>query len=148
MLRALIESDIPELLLIEEVTQIIPWSKEVFKQCLEAGYTGFVLEKNNRLIGFILFSLQMQEGHILNLGVHPNYQRQGLGQQLLLHALANAMQDGAGLIYLEVRCSNHPAIQLYKKAGFKQVGLRKGYYPLELDGREDALVFAKDLLAQ
>ena len=103
-----------------------------------------MIEENNRLIGFVIFSIQLNESHILNLSIDPDFQRLGFGLQLLKHALLESKKNGAGAAYLEVRCSNQSAMALYTKMGFSQIGRRKGYYPAET-GREDALVFAKDL---
>lgn len=147
MLRPLTENDIPYLLGIEVATQTVPWTEDIFKKCIQADYMGWVVEKDNCVIGFIIYSIRLQESHILNLGVHPDFQRLGWGEQLLLQVLKESKQDGAGTAYLEVRCSNLPAIALYQKLGFTQIGRRKGYYPTT-EGREDALVFAKDVKTQ
>jgi ribosomal-protein-alanine N-acetyltransferase len=144
MLRPLTEQDIPYLLGIEQATQSTPWSEDIFKSCMQAGYEGWVIEDNHFVIGFIIFSIQLNESHILNLGVHPNFQRLGFGHQLMSHALNESKKDGVSVAYLEVRSSNNPAIALYKKMGFKQIGTRRDYYPATT-GREDALVFAKDV---
>ncbi len=146
-LRILKPADLPSALAIEEATQVTPWTLDTFEQCLQAGYVGWVIEQENNLIGFIVISFIAGECHILNLCVDPAYQHQGFGWQLLTHALAEVEKEGGGTAYLEVRSSNKNAIALYKKMGFKQVGERKGYYPIP-NGREDALMFAKHLGVQ
>ena len=138
------ESDLVRLVVIEDAAHISPWSDDVFKRCFEAGYFLWGLKENEKLVGFVVYSLQIGECHILNICVHPDHQGQGLGHCLLVFALGAAKKDGAGIAYLEVRRSNAKALSLYKKMGFVRVGERKGYYPDE-NGREDALVFAKDL---
>jgi ribosomal-protein-alanine N-acetyltransferase len=147
MLRILHEDDFPQLLIIERLTQAAPWTLEVFERCLQVGYLGWVIEENKRIWGFVLLSLQVGEGHILNICVHPDFQRQGVGQELIEHALGIAKAKGAAMVFLEVRRSNKGAIALYEKMDFVQIGERKAYYPLA-SGREDALVFAKDLGVQ
>jgi ribosomal-protein-alanine N-acetyltransferase len=144
MLRQILEQDLPELIRVESACQIVPWSDEVFKKCLEAGSTGWVMELDGKMIGFILILYQLDEVHILNFCVHPDYQRQGWGMQLMTHMLQNLTNQSAKLVYLEVRRSNEHAIALYEKVGFSKVGERKDYY-LSLEHREDALVFAKNL---
>lgn len=144
MLRLAQKSDLPSLLEIETLTQYSPWNAETFVRCWEAGYTNWVVERESNVVGFIVVSFQAGEGHILNLGVHPLFQRQGLGAQLLNHALSSAKMMSLNMAFLEVRRGNTKAIALYEKMGFIQVGERKGYYPA-LSGREDALIFAKDL---
>ncbi len=145
MLRQLTAQDVPQLLKVESACQLAPWSDEVFKKCLEAGSTGWVMEFNGNIIGFILILSQVDEVHILNFGVHPLHQHQGWGKQLLTHMLQNIINQGEKFVYLEVRRSNHHAIALYEKMGFNKVGERKDYY-VSLDQREDALVFAKRLI--
>lgn len=144
MLRELTITDLPKVLVIEEATQKAPWSGEVFTRCLEMGYKGWVLEESEQITGFVLLSFVLGECHILNLCVHPDHQRKGLGRALLQHALVQAKQKGAGIAYLEVRRSNARAIALYSQEGFVQISERKNYYP-DPKVREDALVFAKDL---
>lgn len=147
MLRVLEKNDLPEILLIERLTQLSPWGLDIFERCLEIGYLGWVIEDNNRIKGFILLSMQVGEGHILNICVHPDFQRQGIAQNLLSHALDMAKDKGAAIMFLEVRKSNKAAIALYEKMEFVQIGDRKAYYPSS-SGREDALIFAKDLAVQ
>lgn len=147
MLRQILEQDLQELIRIESACQIVPWSDEVFKKCLEAGSTGWVMELEGRIIGFILILYQIDEVHILNFCVHPDHQHQGWGKQLLTHMLQNITNQSAKLVYLEVRRSNQRAIALYEKVGFSKIGERKDYY-MSLEQREDALVFAKHLIAE
>lgn len=144
MLRNINKKDITQLHHIEEKTQFSPWSEETFKKCMGEGYPGWVIEKENRVIGFVMFSVKVGECHILNIGVLPECQHQGYGKQLLGHALDEAKKLGAGIAYLEVRKLNSKAIAMYKKFGFTQIGERKNYYVYP-QGAEDALIFAKDL---
>jgi ribosomal-protein-alanine N-acetyltransferase len=143
MLRPIKAEDLPQLHEIEIATQPFPWPLETFQQCLAAGFGGWVLEQNAKILGFILVTLQAGEGHILNICVHTDYQRQGIAAQLFNAVLSAAKQGGINRFFLEVRCSNHQAIGLYTKFGFQQIGVRKDYY-LTASGHEDALVFAKE----
>lgn len=144
-MRKATESDIPRLFEIEVATQIAPWSEEVFQRCFQMHYDCWVIEEENNIIGFIMMSsTPTKESHILNLCVDPAWQRKGYGKTLLNYALLQAKSTGIGIAYLEVRRSNYHAIMLYHKAGFVQISERKNYYPTP-KGREDALVFAKDL---
>lgn len=143
-LRILHEDDVSVIFAIEQLAQIAPWTIETFHHCLRAGCVGWVSTIDNQVIGFILLSLQHGEGHILNLCVHPDFQHSGYGRELIQYALTIAKEKRIGMIFLEVRRSNLHAITLYKTLDFVQIGERKNYYPT-LEGREDALVFAKDL---
>jgi ribosomal-protein-alanine N-acetyltransferase len=143
-IRLVKEVDFPKMLELEELTSLAPWSEAAFRRCWEANYPGWVLEDNNEAIGFLLLSLGAGECHILNFCVHPTHQKKGNGFKLLTFALGWAKQQGAGIVFLEVRRSNIPAIALYRNMNFKLIGERKNYYPTQ-KGSEDALVFARDL---
>lgn len=144
MLRTLTKSDLSAILLIEQAVHVTPWTEETFKTCFKAGYYGWVIEVDKKIIGFIIVSLRTEECHILNLCVTHQYQRQGYGQQLLEYALQYAREKKALIVYLEVRRSNLRAISLYRKMNFCAIGERKDYYPT-VSGQEDALIFAKNL---
>ena len=144
MLRTIQSADAPEILTIERLTQISPWTIDIFERCWEAGYLGWLIEEENRIVGFIVTSFQAAEVHILNICVHPDFQHQGYGQKLMEHVLALAKARENGIVFLEVRKSNKKAISLYQKLHFVQIGERKNYY-LSPQGNEDALVFALDM---
>ena len=140
--RPLFKKDIQQLLAIEQSVQVVPWTADTFKTCFEAGHSGWVIEDDQKIISFIITSMRVEECHILNFCVARDSQRQGYGQHLLKHLLAEAKKQGIGIIYLEVRRSNTRAIALYEKMQFQQIGERKGYYPT-ISGNEDALIFAR-----
>jgi ribosomal-protein-alanine N-acetyltransferase len=87
----------------------------------------------------------LDEAHITLLGVHPHYQRQGLGQAMLLALMAEAYERGLERATLEVRVSNQSALSLYKKFGFQIAGRRRCYYK---DTNEDALILWRGNLQQ
>lgn len=144
MIYQLQQIDLPQIVMIEESAHLNPWDEDIFKRCFEAGYYVWGLAQDKELVGFVIYSLQVGECHILNLCVNKPFQGKGFGEQLILYAMNQAKQQGATIVFLEVRRSNQPALSLYKKVGFSKVGERKDYYPKE-SGREDALIFAKDL---
>lgn len=145
MLRKLTPNDIPQLVAIEIATQISPWSEELFQHCFQVTNYGWGIESiEGIIVAFILITIQAGECHILNFCVKTNYQRQGYGQHLLQHMMAEIEQKNVAIAYLEVRNTNTPAITLYQKTGFKKIGERKNYY-LSPKGTEDAWVFAKIL---
>lgn len=144
-MRKATHQDIPRLIAIENATQMAPWTEGIFKRCLTIGYDCWVVEEQERVIGFIMMSSVLAgEGHILNICVDPAYQRQGYGEKLVSYAISQAEKKKMSMVYLEVRRSNQPAIALYDKLGFVQISERKNYYPLG-DKREDALIFALEL---
>lgn len=147
MLRTVFRSDLPQVLDLEEAVHVAPWTKETFEICFRSGYTGWVIESEKRIIGFIIISMQREECHILNIVVAKPHQHKGHGRKLLQHALQYAKHHGIGIAYLEVRRSNTRAITLYRNMQFSLVGERKGYYPI-VGGTEDALIFAKSLVEE
>lgn len=148
MLRQVQEKDRLALVIIEEAAQISPWSLDVFERCFAAGSKGWVVEKEQEIVGFIIILIQVGEAHILNLCVHPHYQHQGFGEQLLRKALDEAKHQKTSISYLEVRITNHRAIRLYKKLGFQLISSRKNYYVTAEGNAEDALIFARALDAE
>lgn len=144
MIRPLHQDDIEQITLMEQITQVVPWTTQIFKDCFLAGYPSWVLEEDNQVVGFVILVFSGHECHLLNICIHPSYQRQGLGTQLLKFAMGSAQQQGVQMMYLEVRPSNLSAIHLYKKFAFREIAVRKDYYPT-LQGREDALIFTCDL---
>lgn len=146
MLRELKKTDLNAVLPIEEAAHISPWSRETFETCFRSGCKGWLIENDNNVVAFIVVSLHADECHILNLCVAREYQRKGLGKELLLHALQYAKSIGIMIAYLEVRRSNTRAITLYREHRFQLIGERKDYYAT-VNGHEDALIFARNLQA-
>ena len=148
-LQSLGIADIERLLMVDRETQLFsPWTRERFEMCFQmpCQICGWMSDK--QVIGFIVVLSQMHIGHILNLGILPAYQHQGLGYQLLQHAMTTLTKQGVQNIYLEVRISNEHAILLYQKAHFHRTGFRKAYYPLANGQYEDALLFEWKLYNQ
>jgi ribosomal-protein-alanine N-acetyltransferase len=119
-------SDIPEIMQIENVSFPSPWSSYLFLWELKKENSAcFVARYQNRLVGYIVASKVSGEGHITNIAVHPKMRRIGIGKLLLSKCLSTL---NARKIFLEVREYNIAAINLYKKFGFKEVGVRRNYY--------------------
>ena len=93
------------------------------------------------IIGFASMWIMADEAHITNIAVRQSYQRQGIGEMLLMSTIDLAAELKANIATLEVRVSNLPAQSLYHKHGFGQAGLRRGYYT---DNREDALLMSTE----
>ena len=138
------EHDLAAVVALEAALHPFPWSLDNFADSLAAGHSVWVCRQGGDLIGFSVVMSVIDEAHLLNIGVAERYQGQGYGARLLRNAMACARQGGAAKLFLEVRPSNLRAVELYLHFGFRQIGLRKGYYPAS-GGREDALVFDKEL---
>jgi len=140
----MVERDLDAVTVLEASLQVFPWSRGNFADSLAVGHSLWVLRVGGDLIGFSVVMSVLDEAHLLNIGVCPRYQGQGYGARLLRHAMENARLNHASKLFLEVRPSNERAVELYRHFGFRQIGLRKGYYPATI-GREDALIFDKEL---
>lgn len=147
LLRSMGEGDIESVLAIEQRAYPFPWTRGIFRDCLAASYPAWVLQEHGAMIGYGVISLAADEAHILNLCIAPERQGRGHGRRLLRTLVKLAIDRGAARIFLEVRPSNPPAIALYHSEGFNEIGRRPRYYP-SMDGREDALVMAMELLGE
>lgn len=136
--------DLDAVLAIERAVYEFPWTRGNFSDSLRAGYGCWIGRREGSVVGYFVLMVAAEEAHLLNLSVAPEFQRQGNGRRLLRHALDKAAQQSARLLFLEVRPSNAAARALYAASGFRQIGVRRDYYPSAW-GREDALVLATDL---
>lgn len=144
MLRTLYKSDLSRIVAIENAVHVAPWAEDTFKTCLQSTCIGWVVEADQKVVGFVMISMSLDECHVLNICVDYPYQRRGYARQLLIKVLNHCKAKKLELVYLEVRRSNAGAIHLYEKLGFQLLGERAGYYPT-VAGREDALILAKIL---
>ena len=138
------ERDLDDVAALEASLQAFPWSRGNFADSISGGHSVWVLRIGGQLVGFSIVMSVLDEAHLLNIGIARHYHGQGYGARLLRHAMQCARDGGALKLFLEVRPSNDRAVALYRHFGFRQIGLRKAYYPA-LDGREDALIFDKEL---
>ncbi|WP_078415069.1 ribosomal protein S18-alanine N-acetyltransferase [Priestia abyssalis] len=131
--------DIDQILLIERLSFTIPWSREAFyNELTHNQYARYlVMEEEESIIGYCGLWIVLDEAHVTNIALLPEYRGKGLGTGLLRKAMIEAKELGALTMTLEVRVSNHVAQSLYRKFGFKNGGIRKNYYS---DNQEDALV--------
>jgi ribosomal-protein-alanine N-acetyltransferase len=123
----------------ERQLHAFPWSQGNFDDSMAAGYSCWVMREGECNLGYAVVMLVLDEAHLLNISIIRARQGQGLGWTLLGHLCAVVREAGARQMFLEVRPSNAKALALYRRAGFQQVGRRRGYYPGE-NGREDALI--------
>jgi ribosomal-protein-alanine N-acetyltransferase len=138
------EADLRAVIEIEESLYEFPWTLGNFRDSLRAGYGCWVYSDGRRLTGYAVLMHAAGEAHLLNLSVAAHAQRRGHGRSLLDHVVGIARENEAKVLFLEVRPTNDVGQRLYAGYGFKQIGVRRGYYPARR-GREDALVLALDL---
>jgi len=144
-LRKMDHGDLTAVLEIETANYEFPWPEGIFKDCLRTmTYSNWVLEApNDTIVGYCILSVAAFEAHIMNISVSPIIQRQGAGRKMLEHMIEYA-RPRAEKVFLEVRPSNPGAIDLYQKIGFREIGVRKNYYPAK-QGKEDAIMYALEL---
>ena len=140
-IQPLAERDLEAVAAIERELYEFPWTLGNFRDSLAAGYSCWGVHSDSGLIGYAVMTLGAAEAHLLNLSIAQPCQRRGYGTQLLEQLLGAARTYGADVLFLEVRPSNLAARALYGRRGFRQVGVRKGYYPA-WKGREDALLLS------
>lgn len=134
--------DVEDLIGLEGLCFEYHWTRDQFLLGLESGaYRVIGIRVDTVLAGYMAFSLIEDEMEILNLAVHPAYRRRGLGEALLARSFEICVAAGIKKSFLDVKVSNDPALALYRKFGYKKIGVRKKYYP---DTREDALLFRYD----
>jgi ribosomal-protein-alanine N-acetyltransferase len=121
-----------------------PWTRGNFADSLRSGYQAQLLCAGETVIGYFVAMQGVDEVHLLNITVDPEYQGEGWGR-VMLDALALwARAQKAQWLWLEVRTGNARAQQVYLRYGYRKVGERKHYYPAE-HGREDAIVMSYKL---
>jgi len=133
--------DLDEILKIEETCFKTPWSRKSFENDFKKDFAVLlVAEYSGVIAGYAISWLIVDELHIANLAVHPDFRDRGIGESLIRTLLANS--ENYSMAGLEVRRSNKTARKLYKKLGFEEVGVRKNYY---VEEGEDAILMIKHL---
>jgi [ribosomal protein S18]-alanine N-acetyltransferase len=133
--------ELQDVMQAEREAYLWPWSEGNMKDSIDKGQCCQTLRGlQGELLGYYIAMPGAGEVHLLNITVSPVYQRQGWARVLLdnLHDWARACQ--AQWVWLEVRVSNERAIAIYEQYGFRKIGVRKAYYPLDGSEREDAIV--------
>lgn len=129
-------------LAVEKQAYAHPWVLANFTDALASGYQAQLLLAGDTLLGYFVAMKGVDEVHLLNITVAPDYQRQGWAH-VMLDALALwARGQGAEWLWLEVRLGNLRAMHVYERQGFQRVGQRKNYYPNGQGQREHALVMS------
>jgi [ribosomal protein S18]-alanine N-acetyltransferase len=123
--------DLPRIIEIERLAFASPWTLASFQRELTLPFSRIMLalpEPGDEIAGFLCRWLIADECHVLNIAVHPDSRRLGIGAVLMSEAINEAKSAGANVVTLEVRRSNLPARQLYRKFEFEERRLRRHYY--------------------
>lgn len=142
--RRMTLDDVSRILEIEHKSFTLPWSEEAFTLELTQNHFAkyVVAVADGVVIGYGGTWVIIDEAHITNVAVHPDFRGHGIGELLMQQLMALAISYGAERMTLEVRVSNTVAINLYEKMGFLSHGIRKGYYT---DNNEDAIIMWAEL---
>ena len=132
-IRDAIARDLPRIIEIERLAFPAPWTLASFERELTLPFSRIMLaipleSGSAPIAGFLCRWLIADECHVLNIAVHPDSRRLGIGTVLLSEAISEAKSTGAGVVTLEVRRSNLAARQLYRKFEFEERRLRRHYY--------------------
>ena len=121
--------EIPSVLFIEEQNSDYPWSQLQFTTSIEnSNNLCYCLSLNGKTVGYLIAMLALDTADILNIGIDPDFKRQGHGTALLNHLIEELRKRHIGEILLEVRAGNKSAIRFYKRQGFEEISVRKNYY--------------------
>ncbi len=134
---------VPQVAQLEKICFSDPWSERSIAGELDNALAYWlVAECDGRVVGYIGSQTVFPESDMMNVAVHPDYRRGGIGEALVSGLCRELKKAGNTCLSLEVRASNDSAIGLYEKLGFAQVGKRPNYYR---NPREDALILRKNL---
>ena len=138
-IRRMTLEDVPIVHEIDTLSFSLPWPERSFHFELTENPVSrsWVAEFGGRITAMLVLWLIIDEAHIATLATHPDFRRQGIGEQLMIAALLSARAEGAARAFLEVRAGNAAALALYGKYGFMVAGERPGYYK---DNNEDAIL--------
>lgn len=142
--RFMEERDLDAIMYLEERCFTLPWSRDAFYNELNqnqfASY--IVLEEEGQIVGYCGAWLVIDEAHITNIAILPEFRGRGFGEALLRKMMEQCREKDIERMTLEVRVSNKVAQSLYKKLGFQEGAIRKNYYS---DNQEDAIVMWVDV---
>ncbi|MCG7408950.1 ribosomal protein S18-alanine N-acetyltransferase [Paenibacillus sp. ACRRX] len=137
-------TDVEQVIQVEHASFTVPWTNDAFHNELTTNLFAryIVIEHEGRIAGYAGMWTILDEAHVTNIAVHPDFRRRGWGEWLLRELIARAIALGMVKMTLEVRVTNLTAQHLYRKFKFEPAGVRKGYYS---DNQEDALIMWTDL---
>jgi tRNA threonylcarbamoyladenosine biosynthesis protein TsaB len=142
-IEPMVDSDLDDVSAIERSVQSFPWTRRNFSDALEAGYSAWVARRGAKIVGFCLVMLAPDVAHLLSIAVTRDEQGKGVGALLLKQCERESAAHALSSLILEVRPSNHNAVTFYQNRGFQRLSVRKDYYPLRWNEREDAWVMDK-----
>ena len=141
-ITAMHQEHVAQVAQLEAICFSDPWSENsVASELRNPLSLWLVALEGEKVAGYIGSQTVLDETDMMNVAVHPDYRRRGIGEALILELVAQLKARSSRCLTLEVRASNSPALTLYEKLGFSQIGRRKNYYR---NPREDALILRKE----
>jgi ribosomal-protein-alanine N-acetyltransferase len=144
-LSPMTQDNLDAVIAIEQTAYSHPWTRGNFRDSLNPLFEAQCLWLDDELLGYFLAMHGVEEMHLLNITVAPAHQGQGWGHMMLDALSLMSRHAGAQWLWLEVRQSNQRALQVYVRYGFKQISIRKDYYPAGRQQREHAVVMSLKL---
>ena len=143
IIRPMEVSDTEQVEMIEKQIFSIPWSQKSFEDACQSNDNIYlVCEMNGQIAGYCGLWTVLGEGNITNMAVSGGFRRLGIAETLMKEMEKRGMSKNVVTYFLEVRKSNEAAVNLYKKMGYVQIGVRKNFYEKPM---EDALVMSKTI---
>lgn len=133
---------VPQIAQLEKLCFSDPWSENSIASELDNRLSHWLVAlEGDEVVGYVGSQTVIDATDMMNIAVHPDHRRRGIAEALIIALEEQLRHRGSKMLLLEVRASNAPAIALYEKLGFAQVGLRKNYYR---NPKEDALILRKE----
>jgi ribosomal-protein-alanine N-acetyltransferase len=149
ILRPMQRADLDAVLAIEERAFPQPWSRNFFEKELAAAQAACTVavgggDGRAKIVGYTVCWRVLDELHLLNVAVHPEHRSGAIGRRLVEAVLDDGRANGARVVYLEVRAGNVAARRLYRRLGFRDLGVRRAYY----GPGQDAIVMELRLVSE
>ena len=138
------ESHVAQIAELENTCFSLPWSERSIRSELTNPLSLWIVAVEDGVVaGYVGSQTVLGESDMMNLAVHPDHRRLGVGRSLVCELIKQLKEQGSRLLVLEVRASNEPAVRLYEQLGFSRIGRRPNYYS---NPKEDALILRKEWL--
>ena len=142
IIELMTDAHVAQIAELEKICFSDPWSEASIASELNNKLALWLVAVEDQWVaGYIGSQTVMDETDMMNVAVHPDFRRKGIAEALVNKLVEHLRERGSHCLTLEVRASNVPAITLYCKLGFSEIGRRKNYYR---NPREDALILRKE----
>ena len=141
-IRTMEPQDVPQVAELEKVCFSDPWSEKSIVSELDNPLSCWLVAvSGEQVVGYVGSQTVLDGSDMMNIAVSPDFRRKGIAESLIEALISFLRERGSRCLILEVRASNVPAIALYEKLGFLEIGRRRNYYR---NPKEDALILRKE----